>query len=226
MARGVLIPEHYLVEVNGLGLCAPVPVDAEAWLGVDEGHTVAARAVLGIAHRAAVGAAGAAIEPDINAAGRIVRRQQSHVDGGPGLTGHVVGDADLRALDPGRRGAGVASRNLRKEAHAVAERSRLDFEKRARAAGFAVHEGVLLDLVDYRAAWLATRHGHVARPVVRDLEGEAVPHGLAELHDLAGTGLAVGFDLDLRPLARRHAIGLRLHLRRARALGVADIPLR
>ena len=108
----------------------------------------------------------------------------------------------------------------------VTDRPRLQLEERAGAAGLAVREGVLLDLVDDGAAGLAPGDGQVARPVARDLEGEAVPDGLAELRDLACAGLAVGLDLDLRALAGRDAVGLRLHLRRARAVGVADIALR
>jgi len=84
-------------------------------------------------------------------------------------------------------------------------------------------EGILLDLVDDGAARRASRRQKVLRPVAGDLEGEAVPHGLAEFHQLAGAGRAVGSHLDLRPLARHDATRLGLHFRRARALAVADI---
>jgi hypothetical protein len=48
-------------------------------------------------------------------------------------------------------------------------------------------------------------------------------HGLAEFHQLAGAGRAVGSHLDLRSLAGHNAARFGLHLRRARALAVADI---
>ena len=77
--------------------------------------------------------------------------------------------------------------------------------------------------MDDRAAGLASRHRDVLRPVARGLEREAVPYGLSELHQLAGAGRAVGPHLDLRPLAGHDAAWLGLHLRRARALVVADM---
>src|SRR5204862_1186001 len=84
-------------------------------------------------------------------------------------------------------------------------------------------EGILLDLVDDRAAKLASRRRNILRPVTGDLEREAVPHGLAEFHQLAGAGRAVGSHLDLRPLAGHDAARLGIHHRGARALAVADI---
>src|SRR5436190_1175906 len=77
--------------------------------------------------------------------------------------------------------------------------------------------------MDDGAAKLASRCRNVLRPVTGDLEGEAVPHGLAEFHQLPGAGPAVGSHLDLRPLAGHAAARLGLHLRRARALAVAAI---
>src|SRR5689334_18719852 len=98
MAGRVLAPEHDLVEIDRLRLGAPVAIDAEARLSVDEGDAVALGAVLGVAQRAVVGAAGAAVEPDFDPPGRVVRREEPDVDGGPGLARYVVGDADLLAL--------------------------------------------------------------------------------------------------------------------------------
>src|ERR1051326_6535514 len=102
MSCGVRVPEHDLVEVDGLGFRAPVAVDAEARLGVDEGDAVAARAVLGIAHRTAVGPAELSIEPDIDTSTLIVRRMQPHIHGDPRLPRNAVGHADLPAFDSRR----------------------------------------------------------------------------------------------------------------------------
>ena len=46
MSRRVGVPEHDLVEIDRLGLRAPVAVDAEARLCVDEGRAVAAGAIV------------------------------------------------------------------------------------------------------------------------------------------------------------------------------------
>src|SRR5207248_8504762 len=84
-------------------------------------------------------------------------------------------------------------------------------------------KGILLDLVDDGAAELASRRRNIPRPVTGDLEGEAVPHGLAEFHQLACAGCAVGSHLHLHPLAGHDAARLSLNRRGARALAVADI---
>src|SRR5215469_4196186 len=84
-----------------------------------------------------------------------------------------------------RLGAGCASGHLREEAHALAKRPRLDLEEGAGVARLPALEGILLDLVDDGAAGLASRCWNVLRPVAGDFEGEAVPHGLAEFHQLA-----------------------------------------
>src|SRR5205807_1005568 len=131
--------------------------------------------------------------------------------------------ADLRTHHHGRLGTGCAGGHLREEAHVIAERPRLDLEEGAGIARLPALEGILLDLVDDGAAGLASRRRNVLRPVASDLEGEAVPHGLAEFHQLAGAGRAVGSHLDLRSLAGHDTARLGLHLRRARALAVADI---
>ena len=54
-------------------------------------------------------------------------------------------------------------------------------------------------------------------------EGEAVPHGFTESHQLAGAGRAVGSHLDLRPLAGRDPTRLRCHRHCARAFALADV---
>src|SRR6516164_3509096 len=76
--------------------------------------------------------------------------------------------------------------------------------------------------------WMTVRQGWrpaagTSRGQSPGLEGEAVPHGLTELHQLAGAGRAVGPHLDLRPLAWHDAARLVLHLRRARAVAIADV---
>ena len=73
------------------------------------------------------------------------------------------------------------------------------------------------------AAELASRCRNVLRPIAGDFEGETVPDGLAEFHQLASASRAVGSYLDLRPLAAHDAARLGLQLRRARPLSVADI---
>src|SRR5437762_13868877 len=51
-------------------------------------------------------------------------------------------------------------------------------EEGAGVTRLSAPEGILLDLVDDRAAALASRRRNILRPVTGDLEGEAVPHGL------------------------------------------------
>ena len=67
--RRVRVPEHDLVEIDRLGLRAPVAVDAEARLCVDEGRAVAADAIFAIGQGSLVGAAERTVEPDVDAGG-------------------------------------------------------------------------------------------------------------------------------------------------------------
>src|SRR5271166_1995357 len=222
VSRRVRVPEHDLVEIDRLGLRAPVAVDAEARLCVDEGRAVAAGAIVAIGQGSLVVAAKCAVEPDVNAAAGVMSRIEAHLDHGPALPRQVA-PADLCAHHHRRLGAGCAGGHLREEAHALAERPRLDLEEGAGVARLPALEGILLDLVDDRAARLASRRRNVLRPVTGDLERKTVPYGLAEFHQLAGAGRAVGSDLDLRPLAGHDAARLGLYRRGARALAVADI---
>ena len=48
VSRRVRVPEHDLVEIDRLGLRAPVAINAEARLCVDEGRAVAASAIVAI----------------------------------------------------------------------------------------------------------------------------------------------------------------------------------
>src|SRR5436309_3730194 len=50
VSRRIRVPEHNLVEIDRLGLRAPVTVYAEARLCVDEGRAVAVDAVVTICH--------------------------------------------------------------------------------------------------------------------------------------------------------------------------------
>src|SRR5262249_55102970 len=125
---------------------------------------------------------------------------EAHLQRRPGFPRQVA-PADLRAHHHRRLGAGCAGGYLREEAHALAERPRLDLEEGTGVTRLSAHEGILLDLVDDRAAGLASRRRNVLRPVTGDLEGEAVPHGLAKFHQLARASGAGGSHLDLRPLA-------------------------
>src|SRR6478752_5313012 len=72
VSRRVRVPEHDLVEIDRLGLRAPVAVDAEARLCVDEGRAVAAGAIVAIGHGSLVGAAERAVEPDVDAAAGVI----------------------------------------------------------------------------------------------------------------------------------------------------------
>src|SRR5947209_16872903 len=72
MSYRVRIPEHDLVEIDSLGLRAPVAINAEPGLCVDEGRPVAAGAILGIRHRSLVGAAERAVEPDVDTAAGVL----------------------------------------------------------------------------------------------------------------------------------------------------------
>src|SRR5438132_3246324 len=218
----VRVPEHDLVEIDRLGLRAPVAIDAKARLCVDERRAVAAGAVVAIRHGSLIGAAERAVEPDVDAATGAMRGIEAHLHRGPPLPREVA-PADLRTHHHGRLGTGCAGGHLREEAHVIAERPRLDFEEGAGVARLPALEGILLDLADDGAAGLASRGRNILRPVASDLEREAVPHELIEFHQLARAGGAVGSHLDLRPLAGHDAAGLGLYVRRARPLAVAQV---
>src|SRR3984893_12642687 len=128
VSRWVRVPEHDLVEIDRLGLRAPVAIDAKARLCVDERHAVAARAVVAIGHGSLIGAAERAGEPDVDAATGAMRGIEAHLHRGPALPPEVA-SADLRTHHHGRLGTGCAGGHLREEAHVIAERPRLDFEE-------------------------------------------------------------------------------------------------
>src|SRR5215831_7250857 len=222
VSRRVRVPEHDLVEIDRLGLGAPVAIYAEARLCVDEGRAVAAGAIVAIRHGSLVGAAERAVEPHINVAADVMGGIEAHLHRGPALPRQVA-QADLRAHHHRRQGAGCAGGHLREETHALAEWARLDLEEGVGVAGRSVLEGILLDLVDDGAAELASRSRNVLGPIASDLKGEAIPHGLTEFHKVAGAGRAIGSDLDLRPFAGDDAARLGLHRPRARAFAVADV---
>jgi hypothetical protein len=89
VARRVRVPGHDLVDIDRLGLGAPVAINAEARLRVDEGRAVAAGAVVAIGHGSLVGAVG----PHINAATDVMGRVEAHA--GLGL---VSGPGSLERL--------------------------------------------------------------------------------------------------------------------------------
>jgi hypothetical protein len=166
------------------------------------------------------------IEPDIGATAGILRREKPDMHRCPTLVKRRVDDADLRAPDNGRGRASRARCDLREEAHALAERPRLDLEERARVARSAVLEGILLDLVDHGATGRAPAGREIAWPIGADLESEAVPHPFAEPDELALAGRAIGLELNLGTLGRRDPAGQCRHLGGARAGVVADVALR
>src|SRR4029077_14870172 len=181
MSRRIRVPEHDLVEIDRLGLRAPVTIYAEARLCVDERRAVAADAVVTICHGSLVAAAERTVEPHVDLATVVMGGIEAHMHRNPALP-RQVGLADVNALYHRRPVARCAGGHLREETHALAERPRLDLEEGAGVARLPVLEGILLDLVDDRAAGLASRYRKVARPVTSDLEGEAVPYELAEFH--------------------------------------------
>src|SRR6516165_4710093 len=177
MSRRVRVPEHDPVEIDRLGLRAPVAVNAEARLRVDKGRAVAAGAIVAIGHGSLIGAAERAVEPDVDAAvGVMGGGVEAHLHRGPALPRQVA-PTDLRPRYHRRVRAGCAGGHLREEVHALAERSRLDLEEGAGVARLPALEGILLDLMDDGAAELASRRRNILRPVAGDFEGEAVPHG-------------------------------------------------
>src|SRR4051812_34606290 len=101
MAGGIGLPEHDPIEIDRLGFGAPIAIKAEARLRIDVGRAVAADAVDGIAHRSAIGPAMDAVEPEIGAAGRVLRRVEPDMDRGPSAAGRRIDDAKSRPLDRG-----------------------------------------------------------------------------------------------------------------------------
>ena len=226
MACRVRVPHHDAVEIDCLRRRAPVTVDAEARLGVDERYAVAPCPIDGVAHRPAIRAAMLAIKPDIRAAAGILSREKPDMHRRPTLAKRCVDDADQRAPHDRRGRARLACRHLREEAHVLAERPRFDLEERARLARSTARKGILLDLVDHGATRRAPGGRDIARPVGADLEGEAVPNPLAELDEFAVAVHAIGLDLHLGALGRGNPAWPCLHLGSPRAGIVADIVLR
>src|SRR6516165_12789485 len=72
VSRRVHVPEHDLVEIDRLGLRAPVTINAEPRLCVDEGRAVAAGAIVGVGHGSLVAAAERAVEPDVDPAAAVM----------------------------------------------------------------------------------------------------------------------------------------------------------
>src|SRR6516225_9117443 len=95
VSRRVRVPEHNLVEIDRLGLRAPVTINAKARLCVDEGRAVAAGAIVAIGHASAVGAAKAAVKPNVNPAAGVVHGIEAHLHRGPALSRQIA-PADLR----------------------------------------------------------------------------------------------------------------------------------
>src|SRR5712691_9806737 len=90
VSRWVRVPEHDFVEIDGLGLRAPVAIDAEARLCVDERRAVAASAIVAIGHGSLIGAAERAVEPDVDAATGVMRGIEAHLHRGPPLPREAV----------------------------------------------------------------------------------------------------------------------------------------
>src|SRR5271166_1173453 len=114
VSRRVRVPEHDLVEIDRLGLRAPVAVDAEARLCVDEGRAVAAGAIVAIGHGSLVVAAKCAVEPDVDAAAGVMGGIEAHLDRGPALPRQVT-PADLCAHHHRRLGAGAPAATCAKK---------------------------------------------------------------------------------------------------------------
>src|SRR5437764_10826567 len=85
VSRGVSVPEHDPVEIDRLGLRAPVTINAEPWLCVDEGHSVAAGAIFVIGHWSLVGVAKCAVEPNVDPAAGVMGGIKAHLHRGPDL---------------------------------------------------------------------------------------------------------------------------------------------
>jgi UvrD-like helicase C-terminal domain len=110
VSRWVRVPEHDLVEIDRLCLCAPVAVNAETRLCVHEGRAVAAGAIVAIDHGSLVGAAVRAVEPHVDPAAGVMGGIEAHLHRVPALPRQVA-PADLRALHHGRPGASSRSRH-------------------------------------------------------------------------------------------------------------------
>lgn len=95
---GVRVPQHDLVEIDRLGLCTPVAVDAEARLCVDEGRAVAADAIAGIRRGSLVGAAELAFASDVDAA---VVGVMGGNEAQPANVGFGVREGDSRQFEAG-----------------------------------------------------------------------------------------------------------------------------
>src|SRR6516225_6953385 len=106
VSRRVRVPEHDLVEIDRLGLRAPVTINAEPRLCVDEGRAVAAGAIVVIGHGSLVAAAERAVEPDVDPAAGVMGGIEPHLHRGPALPRQVA-PADLRARDLRRWAQGV-----------------------------------------------------------------------------------------------------------------------
>ena len=85
VSRRINVPEHDLVEIDRLGLGAPVTINAEARLCVDEGCGIAADTLIAIGHRSLVGAAERAVEPNVDPAAGVMGGIEAHVHRGPTL---------------------------------------------------------------------------------------------------------------------------------------------
>src|SRR6516225_8029902 len=138
VSRRVRVPEHDLVEIDCLGLRAPVTINAEPRLCVDEGRAIAAGAIVAIGHGSLVAAAERAVEPNIDPAAGVMGGIEAHLHRGPALPRQVA-PTDLRARHHRRWGARCAGGHLREETHALAERPRLDLEEGC--ASIAGHSG-------------------------------------------------------------------------------------
>ena len=80
---------------------APVTIETEARLRVDERRAVAADAIVAIGHGSMIGVAERAVEPDVDAAIRVMRGIEAHLHGGPALPLDVA-PADLCTHHHGR----------------------------------------------------------------------------------------------------------------------------
>src|ERR1051326_9205040 len=86
VSRRVGVPEHDPVEIDRLGLGAPVTINAEPWLCVDERHSIAAGAVVTIGHGSLVSAAERTIEPNVDPAAGVMGGIEAHLHRGPDLS--------------------------------------------------------------------------------------------------------------------------------------------
>src|SRR5262249_1735031 len=96
VSRRVRVPEHDSVEIDCLGLRAPVTINAEPWLCIDERQSVAAGAIFVIGHGSLVGAAECAVKPNVDTAGGVMGGIKAYLHRGPDLPRQLA-PADLRA---------------------------------------------------------------------------------------------------------------------------------